>query len=540
MTKKKFLFWAVIIAFIHIGLVILFGTQKQGFHEDEYYTYWSVSSEHSLNPANFSWNTGYGLQSRFFVKEGQQFSFDMVVHNQEEDVHPPLYYLALHVFMSFFANSFYKWFGIILNLLFSLITYACILFIFYRISGDTIPHRKLLALFAGFIYAIAPSTISSVMLARMYAMSTMWTALYGVVFLLLMQSKQYSRRKFALLVLSGAAVCYCAFLTHYFALLVPFFLTAAYCLYTLAQRKGIVRMLIYGASMLVAILLAVCTYPACISHIFSGYRGTDAMEGLFSSSLFERTMVFIGYMNEFIFAKMLTPCIVVFLICAILGIVMLVRRKSKEGTGIYIYQMVSLGITCLLSFWLLTRTALIAGEASCRYFYPVIALVLPYMAYTIAAVLLSFKDVIIEQKWFSQTRKLADIALSGIFLVILIVPLFCGYYQQNVSFLYEDNAEKKAFSEEYSAYPVIMVYSSYNSYRSWYVDDQLWPFENVFYADVDHMQEITDERLLTSDKIVVYMDAPEEYLQTLIDDNPNLDKYSLVRHDPFFYVYLLE
>lgn len=176
MTKKKFLIWAIVIAFIHIGLAVFFGTQKEGFHEDEYYTYWSVASE-QIEPTNFSWNTGDGLKSRFYIREGQQFSFDLVVRNQAEDVHPPLYYLALHTFMSFFVNSFYKWFGIILNLLFSLVTYACIVFIFHRIGKGIIQHRELLALLAGLVYAIAPSTISSVMLTRMYAMFTMWTAL---------------------------------------------------------------------------------------------------------------------------------------------------------------------------------------------------------------------------------------------------------------------------------------------------------------------------------------------------------------------------
>lgn len=540
MTKKNFLIWAIIIAFVHIGLVVFFGTQKEGFHEDEYYTYWSVSSEHSLNPSNFLWCTGDGLQSRFYVKEGQQFSFDMVVQNQAEDVHPPLYYLALHIFMSFFTNSFYKWFGIILNLLFSLITYAGILFIFYRIGRGIDQQRELLTLLAGLVYAIAPSTISSVMLARMYAMSTMWTVLYTVLFVLLIQNHQCDKRNFTLMTISGAVLCYCSFLTHYFALLVPFFLTAAYCLYTLVKRKGIVRMLIYGGSMLVAILLAVCTYPACISHIFSGYRGKGAIQGLLAGSLFESTSIFVGYMNDYIFAKLLLPCVSVFLIFAVLGIVMAIREKEKQGLGVYVFQMVSLGITCLVSFYLLTRTALIAGEASCRYFYPVIALVLPYMAYTVASVVLKLKDKLIEKNIIPQSKKITDIILAGVLLVVLISPSLCGYYQKNVSFLYEDDAEKKAFSEEYSECPVIMVYGASNSYRSWYVDNQLWPFKNVFYVNYEYMQDINDERLATADKIVVYMDAPEESLQKLIDDNPNLDGYTLVRHDPFHFVYLLE
>ena len=284
MTKKQFIIGALLIALLHIGLVICFGIQKQGFHEDEYYTYWSVSSNsESLVPSNMSWHSGQELQSRFFVRAGERFSFDRVIQNQAEDVHPPLYYLALHVFMSLFANHFYKWFGILLNLLFSLITYVGILLVFLQIQGENARYRRELSLFAGFIYSILPSVISAVMLTRMYAMSTMWTAAYTLVFVLLFRYQDCGKKQFAGLVLSGAFICYCAFLTHYYALFVPFFLTVFYVLYTLIRRKGIVRMLVYGICMLVAISQAVLTYPACLSHIFGGYRGRDAISGQDSS-----------------------------------------------------------------------------------------------------------------------------------------------------------------------------------------------------------------------------------------------------------------
>ena len=43
MRGKRFKVLAVVIAIIHICLVLFFGMRKEGFHEDEYYTYWSVS-----------------------------------------------------------------------------------------------------------------------------------------------------------------------------------------------------------------------------------------------------------------------------------------------------------------------------------------------------------------------------------------------------------------------------------------------------------------------------------------------------------------
>ena len=235
MTKKRFYIGIILIAIVHIALCLFFGSQKAGFHEDEYYTYWSVSCE-DVTPANFTWHTGHELQQRFLVQPGEQFSYDMVVKNQAADVHPPLYYIALHTLMSLFAGRFYKWFGILLNLGFSLITLVGVVTFVYHLPGDAevstqeecsanvrMQKRCMVALLCGLAYAISPSAISGVMLTRMYAMSTMWTVLYALVFVLLMKELEGSKRRFALLTVGGATICYATFLTHYFSLLVPFF-----------------------------------------------------------------------------------------------------------------------------------------------------------------------------------------------------------------------------------------------------------------------------------------------------------------------------
>lgn len=536
MTKKQFIIGALLIALLHIGLVICFGIQKQGFHEDEYYTYWSVSSNsESLVPSNMSWHSGQELQSRFFVRAGERFSFDRVIQNQAEDVHPPLYYLALHVFMSLFANHFYKWFGILLNLVFSLITYVGILLVFLQIQGENARYRKELALFTGFIYSILPSVISAVMLTRMYAMSTMWTAAYTLVFVLLFRYQDCGKKQFAGLVLSGAFICYCAFLTHYYALFVPFFLTVFYVLYTLIRRKGIVRMLVYGICMLVAISQAVLTYPACLSHIFGGYRGRDAISGFLAGTLFDRTAPFAGWINSSVFAGWMFPCLIGFLLCAVVGVICFAGGKKEQAEKRFVYQMFSIGGSCLFSFFVLTKLALMVGEDASRYFYPVVNLAIPFMAYTAAAVVMA-----LQEKYQSRTGKRLWQGLAAVLAVLVLFPVLHTYQQGKVLFLYKEDGAKKAFSESHREYPLVLVYSRDKSYRSWYVDDQVWPFERVLYVDVDSLQQIEDSTLSEAEKVVVFMDAPEEYLQHMIDNNPNLSTYTLVRHDAYFYVYLLE
>ena len=84
------------------------------------------------------------------------------------------------------------------------------------------------------------------------------------------------------------AVVYLGFLTHYYFAVYLFFLAAAMELYLLLERaeqkswgQKWKDCLIYATAVIGAMLLAVVSYPACLSHIFRGYRGTEAMGAFF-------------------------------------------------------------------------------------------------------------------------------------------------------------------------------------------------------------------------------------------------------------------
>ena len=201
--------------------------------------------------------------------------------------------------------------------------------------------------------------------------------------------------------------------------------------------------------------------------------------------------------------------------------------------------MISIVIANMLSFWVLTKVALMVGEDASRYFYPVINVALPFMAYTIAIVFFQFQDFLTTGR-LQTKNKAISIIFRFLLFVVIFLPIAHTYQQGKVLFLYNEDAEKIKFSEEHKEYPLMMVYNSDVSYRSWYVDNQLWPYEKVFYVENDSVSAINDSTLFTADKIVVYMDAPVEILQQLIDKNPNLNSYQLVRQEPFFYIYLLE
>lgn len=538
--KKRFLIGYAAVLALHIVMVLVFGVQKEGFHEDEYYSYATSSGYTDLTPYGYRWRSGEELQSQFYVQPDHRFAFGEVVENQARDVHPPLYYLLLNCFMSLLPGRFYKWFGILLNLLFSVITLFGIFFLFHRI--DTGKSRYWLSLLAGAVYAVAPSTIGNVMLVRMYALSAMWTVLYACILLEMYRSRECGRKKFIALTAGGAAVCYLSFLTHYFCLLTAIFLTFFYCLYVvIRRRKDWKRMLIYGASMAVSVGLAVLTFPTSLRHIFQGYRGTGAINGLLHGGVFNFTRVFLPYIDKNIFGGSMIPAALIALAALIVLVAFYIRRDGREKIG---FDPIGYGMLlggALVSGYILTRTSLMVGDVSMRFFFPVVTLLLPLMAYAVAKALTLLAEALGER---------TGCAVNCLAVVLVFLPLIIGHVKNNVLFLYSDEAEKISVSEWFKESPCIVVFNRAEEYRSWYTADQLWPFERILYVDYEQMLSDMeeygrmvpeeDELLMDAEHVLIYIDGPEEAVAQIMENNTHLSKYTMIRHDPNFYLYLLE
>lgn len=534
--NQRVLVAGIIILVIHIILILIFGMQKEGFHEDELYSFTTSSGIKDIAPSgNYIWKSGYQIQQEFMVIEGEEFLFDKVIWNQSQDVHPPLYYLCLNIVMSLLSNRFYKWFGIGLNLLFSMVTYFAVIFFFYNL--DNSQKKELYALIAGAVYAISPITISNIMLTRMYALSSMWTMLYACLFLMLMKDISCSKKRYGIYIILGAVICYMAFLTHYFALLLPFCFTLSYCIYVaVCRRVHFLRMLIYGMAMVVAIVLAIISYPASWQHIFHGYRGQGTFDLLLSKDLFSSTKTFLGILNENMFSGLLYIYIVIIMVVLVAGIVRVVCLKNISSSAkLMIYNTATSIIGCIITTYFLTRTALLVGADSCRFFYPVMVLMVPLAAYCVCKTVYELWKAVVPGKTESYRYVLPLLSL------LVLVPGVIGFAGGNVLFLYKDNASKKTLIQEYQQYPAIVVYDSNAPYRSWYMTDQLWMFPQVFYLDSAHFQAgFQGEIIQSADKLVVYVDAPPEYLDKLKDMNSELESIELLWKEKFFFVYGLE
>lgn len=254
------------ILIAHMLLVLFYGVQKKGFHEEEYCTYYTSTGGTYISPSSpVSEESGYSIQHQFLVADVDRFHYDVVEDAQKKAVHPPLYYLTLHTLMSLRPNSFYKWFGIGLNAICSLVSCCGIILLVLKL--DKSRYRRTLAGIAGLTYAVCPVVISGIMFTGAYIMNAMWAVLYLNLFVTLVRNLRCAKWKFIGLAAAGGVMCGLWFLTSYFSLVLILFLALGGCLWGAARCQGLGRMLRWTGVMVVSAGMAVLVYPFSVRHI---------------------------------------------------------------------------------------------------------------------------------------------------------------------------------------------------------------------------------------------------------------------------------
>ena len=131
--NKKWICLMTLIMMLQLVVASYFCIQKQGFHYDEYYSYYSSNVTYGLAPTNREWKNVDEIRSEFMVREGEGFRYGLVKTMQSFDVHPPLYYMILHIICSLFPGVFSKWFGLGLNLGLFVVCYWLLAYLSYHV-----------------------------------------------------------------------------------------------------------------------------------------------------------------------------------------------------------------------------------------------------------------------------------------------------------------------------------------------------------------------------------------------------------------------
>ncbi len=560
--KNMYFFTVALLLVLQIIANVYFGFQKQGFHEDEYYTYFSSNRSLGLYKPDREWQSSETIANEFMVVPGEGFNYSLVSLVQSWDVHPPLYYFIFHTLCSITAGILTKWTGIVTNLIAFAIAYLILWRIMVRLKVSE-PLQLVILAFWGF----NPMTISFNMFIRMY----MW--LTGFVF-----ACTYLHIRFVIDTMDGdkamlplwklwityllpiMVVSYLGFLTQYFYMIFFFFMGVGTAMYMLVSKRRFVYaaekpkdkrkdkpdarkvlimeplssriklIILYVISCAVALGLAVLSYPASASHIFSGYRGTGAIESFTDASNFtDRLTFFIGLLNNDVFGGLLIV-LLLFMVIA-----MIYFRCTKDSKLLYASKMSGpVAITAfaaVMYFLVVSKTGLLLGRTSNRYEMPIYGLVI--MLVMMDA---KFSFDRINKSWIKVVKLLA--------LIILFIPLVYNLtLGKKVLFLYPEDAERIAYAADNSDIPVIIYFNEASSEKIWWMTNELLEYPQMYFMSESDTSVITDETICVADELLVYIadnDNTDECIQCIFDSNDKLSTVDVVSVKDVWTLYRFE
>lgn len=472
---------------IFVGLVLVlscvclfFIGQKQGFHEDEIFSYGSsnykydnVFRSYGYAQANYDYLYTNLLQGDFFtqaknfwnflfhssqyetsydpvlkaevptwqdkeqalkyltIQKEDTLNFFSVWFNQLEDVHPPLFYFLVHIFSCFTQNHFTKYTIFFLNLFFFIGT----LYILYKIILFFAP--KNWANLAVFFYGISMGAISTVMFQRMYMMLTFFTLFYLYYSLKFLKEKNFTKKDFFLW---GMSICLGFLTQYYFAIFaVILFLVLAGYFMKKKEYSSLKKMFLVHA---IGAFIGILFFPSSIEDIFFSYRGIGG-----GSDRTKSTLEMLLYFLNSILHSFSIP-IWFFLLFIFLGIGYIIWNRKKLNLDFFKEKTIwILIIPIFLVLLIVSKMSPFLGEDyTSRY----VMFLLPILVITIIYLLSRSKN----QKIF-----------IGSTLVILFLSGF-GLLTEKPTYLYEKNEKVLALAEEYQEDSFIYIYDNYFTHLS--------------------------------------------------------------------------
>ncbi len=536
--NKKYLILFLIIWVVQMAAAFYFCTQKQGFHEDEYYTYYSTARTAGFYVEDGQWMDRETYRSEFVVLPGERFQYGLVKQVQSWDVHPPMYYWVFHTVASLVPDVFSKWIGLSVNLFFHGINIVLLTCLSYLVSGRDVRLTFLVTL----VYGLCPAAMSGVVFIRMYEMLTSFVLLCA---LLHIQTVRRGEKRLSVMrsLVPMAVVTYVGFLTQYYYFIFLFFLAVSFCVWLLWRDRNLWNCLRYGISQGIAFVLAYLTYPSFPAQMFRGQRGAQATENFFDlSNTFGRVWFFLDLMNRYVFGYMFFLLLLIIVLLAVVlrrcsnGIVgkeknvrgepefvaeqqdeIEENRQSGGQLGVGYYMLL---FTAAGYFLAVSKTALLLGETSNRYQLPIYGIVVLLIFLTVK----TLWGRVIDASAMNGGKILAfAIRHRGITekaaVVFCLAMLVLAYWREDVVFLYPEDREQTAYAKQWAAEntPVVYLYQPGEEWCIWDVTNELLEYPGVYFVAVDHAGTFVDDKIRNAHSLVVYLPKMEHAKEQLVE-----------------------
>lgn len=485
---KLSIIFLIILCLCEIGLGIYYGSNKQNLHIDEVLTYALSNSTGgiALELPEGEYLTPAVFDNMMNVNRGEQFHYESVWENQNNDVHPPLYYAIIHTVCSFFPETFSMWTGIAVNLFCAVIITLLVFKIAEYFTRDTIS-----AVLIAAAWACSNANMNFILFIRMYMLLIVWCLLFVLIHL-----KNYGEQRnwkfYAALFIATLA----GTLTHYYFLIFIFFCCAVYCL-SLLIKKQWKAILCYGTVIAGAGMTAVFIFHGVFKHIFMGQRGEESFRNFFNlDNVVERISWFARKINIQTFDGYIP-----FIVCVCIGVIIYchVRRKDAEDRADkrFVWKQFLTSPTLLLCvpaicyFFLVSQIAVYQVERYMITIYPFIVLSIGVLWHYAAVQLKNGKTVAY---------------LGGIILILLSLH---GLATVKMEFRYVNDAERMEFARNNRKENVIVVADNEQE-LPYYAYMELRNYEQFLYIQADNLEILKEKQLNEADSAIVYILADEK------------------------------
>ena len=534
MSKPKadtaFKIMLIITIVLQLAVALCFCMQKQGFHYDENYSYYSSNVTYGLNPPDGDWLSGSTIAEEFCITPGMGFNFPLVAQMQSFDVHPPVYYFLLNIICSLSSGIFSKWQGLILNLIFFVISELLIIAIANKVGNK----NKAITWFSLALFGFSPAIISGITFIRMYMLLTSeCMALILLHMNMLTDIKNSSSlSRFVKYLIQIAVTVYIGFLTHYYFAVFAFFVAAFTTLYLFFSKNTRKTSYIYAITVIAGLLSAVLSYPASLRHIFRGYRGTEAMGAFFDmNNLSDRMGLFVGLIDDYVLNRTFYILLLIILLAYVQARFMNKRVSPNLCFGLSF-------ITAVGYFAIVMKTALMNYEEAVRYEMPIYGLLIILIVVSLYSLITNTSPVTEGDSRGGQVQRL----LVGVILAITLVMQVKGLYDGKVLFLYPEEKNEKEFATEHKDDVIIYVYDNDNKWKMWDNAHELEQYNRIYCIEMNHEGGIDNRELLEAKHAYAYVmryDAGKQLIHRFITDNPNLHTAVLIEERGFADIYEL-
>lgn len=445
-----------------------------------------------------TWRTREEAKEYVVIDKEDIFNYGMIYYNQDRDIHPPLFYFCVHTISILFYGTFSKYIIFILNLGFFIGT----LFMIKKIMNEL--NRKHLSNLTVVLYGLSMGAISTVIYQRMYMMLTFFILLYLYINLKIIRNKfEIDKKTWTNLTI----ITILGYLTQINFCIIA--VAIAFVIFLGVIRKRSKKDVFdYIWNYIKIALLGIIIFPSNLLDLLFSYRGIQSFSS--NANYFQKLCEYIDLIG-YSFSTPVMLAIVGFVVLSIFIILKLIKEKNTS-----IYKILVLILPILVYLMVIPKTA---PNMEYKYSIRYIMCILPLISIVVALMI---------DKLFNNKKH--EIIIISIFIFIISVNGFINSEPKNMFKGYKKYLE---IAEEYKDHSFVFIGDTkFNQVQSM---QEFMKYKESLILNETQLEYLkNDEKLKDSNQFIIsikkYLGADEiikqvmektEYLnyELLLDDN---------------------